>query len=148
MSYKTSRAVMQKSSSNKNPEVILFYDGHCALCNGAVSWILRWDERQRFHFAALQSETGERFINANPEFRKIDSIILKDHERIYTHSSAVLRVVHITGGLWRLFEIFWIVPKFLRDWIYRGIAKVRYRIFGKYDACPMPPVKWRDRFLW
>ncbi len=138
---------MPRSSSNSEPEILLFYDGYCALCNGAVNWILRWDKRQRFSFAALQGETGISFLNRNPQYRKVDSIILKDHDRVYTHSSAILKVIHITGGAWRIFEVFWIVPKFLRDWIYRGIAKIRYRLFGKYDACPLPPEQWRKRFL-
>ncbi|NVK28938.1 MAG: DUF393 domain-containing protein [Flavobacteriia bacterium] len=136
---------MPKSSSD-NASPLLLYDGHCALCNGAVSWILKWDRRQRFTFAPLQGPTAAEIISEHPELSKIDSLILVEGNRIRTHSSAALRVAMIVGGLWKALGILYILPKFIRDWGYNGIARIRYRTFGRYDACPMPPVEWRHRF--
>ena len=40
-----------------------------------------------------------------------------------------------------------VVPRALREWGYRLIARNRYRIFGRYDTCPMPTEETRSRFL-
>lgn len=125
---------------------LLFYDGHCALCNGAVSFILKYDSKHQFNFAALTGQTAKAHLESFPELAEMDSLILWDKQKNYTRSSAALRVCMILGGFWKTFAILYIIPKFIRDWVYDGIARVRYKWFGKYDACPLPPAEWRTRF--
>lgn len=141
---------MPKSLSNKEREdesPLLFYDGHCALCNGAVNRLIKADKHQRFSFAPLQGTTAEKAFQNYPELRDIDSLILFVNGKIYTRSDAAIRSATLLGGAWRLAGCFYIFPKFFRDWVYDGVARVRYKWFGKYDACPLPPVEWRSRFL-
>ncbi len=40
-----------------------------------------------------------------------------------------------------------LVPRPLADMLYRAVARNRYRIFGRFDVCQLPPPGWRERFL-
>lgn len=126
---------------------LLFYDGHCALCNGAVNFILKRDKKTRFRFAPIQGTTIESLYKEHPELQEIDSLILISGQKIYIRSDAAIEIATIIGGGWKLMRAFRIIPAFIRNWLYDGIARVRYRWFGRYDTCPMPPSEWRDRFL-
>jgi predicted DCC family thiol-disulfide oxidoreductase YuxK len=68
-------------------------------------------------------------------------------ERALTRSQAALWAVSRVGGIWRLFAIAKLIPLSLREGLYRFIARRRYRIFGKYDQCPLPRPEDRDKFL-
>ncbi|TNE28739.1 MAG: DUF393 domain-containing protein [Bacteroidetes bacterium] len=126
---------------------LLFYDGHCALCNGAVSFILKRDVRVQFKMAPLQGVTAQSFLNKHPELAGLDSLILLHKGKVYTQSDAALHCASIIGKGWQLTKIFYLIPRGFRNWVYDGIAKVRYRWFGKYEACPLPPPEWRSQFL-
>lgn len=135
------------SDSPSRPPLLLF-DGVCNLCHGAVQWILKRDRKKRFRFAALQSQAGrEAMAEAGHEGPIADSVVVIDGERIYERSSAALKVASLLGFPWRLLMIFWIIPRPIRDAIYRWIARNRYRWFGKKDACPMPTPETIARFL-
>jgi len=133
-----------------NQEAIILFDGVCNLCNGAVNFIIDHDPQMNFKFAAIQSKTGSRLMqelkistsNLTPE-----SIILIEQNRFYTHSTAVLKIALQLKGFWKLTYSFILVPKFLRDWAYRLIAKNRYRWFGKQESCRIPTPELTERFI-
>jgi predicted DCC family thiol-disulfide oxidoreductase YuxK len=39
------------------------------------------------------------------------------------------------------------IPRPVRDWGYGVVARNRYRMFGKYESCPVPSAETRGRFL-
>lgn len=131
---------------------VLLYDGVCALCNGAVKKILRDDEVGTMRFAALDSEYARQVIGRHPELAGVDSFVIVDNpgeptEGIHIRSDAVLRVIDYLGSTRRARLIGLLVPRPLRDAAYRLVARIRYRMFGKYDTCPVPPPEVRARFL-
>lgn len=128
----------------------LFYDGTCALCHGAVRFVLARDpEGRAFRFAPIGSAA---FRAAAPEHVRAglpDSLVLAtDDGRLLTRSDAVLHLLERLGGGWRaLARAGRIVPRGLRDALYDLVARVRYRVFGrKDDACPVIPKALRSRF--
>lgn len=123
------------------------YDGHCALCNGWVAFLLRVDRGGALRFAPISGSTSRDLIDRHPELQSLDTLILIEGERISVRSTAVLRIFRYLGGLWRMFEIGWLVPREIRDSLYDVVAFWRYRLFGRYDACPLPPAESRLRFL-
>ena len=133
---------------------IVLYDGVCGLCNRLVQFILKRDRNDRFRFAALQSEFGRRILlrhGRDPEVLDTVYLVL-DHgqpnERVLTRNDAVAAVLEELGGIWRPFgEFLRFLPRSLRDWQYNLIARNRYRLFGKYDVCPVPDPKIRHKFL-
>ena len=131
------------------PATILF-DGVCNLCNGFVQFIIRHDPAGRFHFASLQSEAGRALIAAHgitAVAADPESVLLVDQGKVYSHSTAVLRILRKLGGAWRLLYIGMVVPRFVRDATYRFVARNRYRWFGREDACMMPTPELAQRFL-
>jgi len=128
---------------------LLLYDGVCALCNGTVRFVLRRDRAGLVRFAPLGGETATRFLAGHPELARVDSMIWIDARgRAHTRSDAALAVARQLGGAWGvLAALARLVPRPLRDAAYDLVARVRYRVFGRYDVCPLPPAASRARFL-
>lgn len=133
---------------------ILLYDGVCGLCNRFVQFILRRDRGALFRFASLQSPFAASTLSrraTNPSTLDTICVVLnynETNESILTRSDAVIFVLKQLGGFWRFCAwVLQLVPRSLRDWKYRLIARHRYRIFGRYDTCPLPTANDRARFL-
>ncbi len=129
-------------------ERILFFDGVCNLCNGTVQWVIRQDSQQAIQFAALQSETAKlKLSSSGIDVQKLESLVFLEDGVVYTHSDAALRLARVLGSPWSWVGIFIYVPKFIRDTVYRFIAKNRYAWFGKQESCLMPTPDLKKRFL-
>jgi predicted DCC family thiol-disulfide oxidoreductase YuxK len=132
---------------------VLLYDGLCGFCNKGVQRILRYDKRKTMFFAALQSDYGKSILTRHPELAGIDSLVFVEPlefaylERVFVRSDALLRVAGYLGGLWKFSLAAYIIPRSIRDYLYDQFAKRRYRWFGKYDTCMLPPPEVRARFL-
>jgi predicted DCC family thiol-disulfide oxidoreductase YuxK len=126
----------------------VLFDGVCNLCNSSVQFLIRKDRQARLRFASLQSEFGQAVLQKfNLPQNNFNSFVLLEGEKIYLRSSAALRITRYLGGFWRVFQIFWIVPPFVRDAIYDFIAKNRYKWFGKKPECMLPSPELKERFL-
>ncbi len=127
---------------------IILFDGVCNFCNNSVNFIIERDRAGYFKFAPLQSEVSERLLAENGIDRiETDSVVLIEDGRVYTHSTAALRIARRLAGPWRWFYYLTYVPAFLRDGAYRLFAKYRYALFGKKDECMLPSPEIRARFL-
>ena len=129
------------------PPIILF-DGICNLCNGAVNFIIRQDRKKTFRFAALQSAAGQQLLqqyHLSPS--DFNSFILIDQNKYYQQSTAALKVAAKLSWYWQWTQLFWIIPRFLRDIVYNIIAKYRYVWFGKKEQCMLPTPEIKDRFI-
>ena len=130
-----------------NDRIILF-DGFCNLCNGFVNFVINRDRKSRFKFGALQSKTSDMLLNVfDKNNGKIYSVMYIENGKLYSESTAVLRICRKLNGIWPLAYIFIIIPKFFRDWIYRFVAKNRYKWFGKRDVCRVPEPGIEERFI-
>jgi predicted DCC family thiol-disulfide oxidoreductase YuxK len=133
-------------SSTQSP--ILLFDGVCNLCNSSVQWVIEHDPAAKFRFASLQSETGQRLLQAHHlPTGELNTVVLVDGGKAYTQSDVPLRIVGKLGGLWPVFQVFFIVPRPLRNAVYDWIARNRYRWFGKKEACWLPTPDLKARFL-
>jgi predicted DCC family thiol-disulfide oxidoreductase YuxK len=129
---------------------VVLFDGVCNLCNATVNFIIDRDPAGYFRFAALQSEPGAATLarhGAAAPAGDPDSICLEERGRLYVRSSAVLRITRRLRGAWKLLFVFIIVPRPLRDLVYRWVARNRYRWFGREESCRMPTAELRARFL-
>lgn len=128
---------------------IVFYDGQCILCNKSVQFLLNQDIHQKLSFATLQSEIAQKMLLSG-EFN-IDeipqSVVFFDGTKMFTKSDAVFEALRQANGKKSWLSYFKIIPKFIRDFAYKIVAKNRYKWFGKADSCILPPEKWKDRFL-
>lgn len=127
---------------------VILFDGVCNFCNGAVNFIIARDKAGYFKFAPLQSEVGERLLAENGIDKiETDSVVLIEDGKVYTYSTAALRVARKFDGIWSWAYAFIVVPKPVRDFFYRLFAKYRYKLFGKKDECMLPTPEIRARFL-
>ncbi len=127
---------------------LVFFDGVCNLCNGTVQFLLKIDKDQRLQFGSLQGETAKKNLpayNISPD--KLSSIIFIHSNKVYTESSAVLEIFWVIGGPWTILYVFKIIPAFLRNGLYRLVARYRYHWFGKKDQCMIPSPSLKSRFL-
>lgn len=132
-----------------NKKIILF-DGVCNLCNNAILMVIKYDRKNNFAFAALQSESGKKIIeNLQIDISKTDSIILfEPQSSTYSiKSTAALKIMGHFGGFWILTKLGWIFPLVFRDFIYDYIAQNRYKWFGKKDNCMIPTPELNSKFL-
>lgn len=128
---------------------VLYFDGLCNLCNGAVQYIIRHDKQGLFRFASLQSEAGRQVQDVyRKQYGQVpDSLILQVNDKIYSRSDAALRAAILTHRWAALSKVCLVIPKFIRDGIYNIIAKNRYRWFGKKESCMIPTPELQSRFL-
>jgi predicted DCC family thiol-disulfide oxidoreductase YuxK len=128
---------------------IILFDGVCNLCNESVLKVIKYDKKNTFLFAALQSETGKKITDyLKIDISKVDSIILYEPTITYDlRSTAALRIMKDFGGLWYLSQIGLILPEAFRDYIYDFIAKNRYKWFGKKENCMIPSPELKAKFL-
>ena len=134
------------------PQVLL-YDGLCGFCDGTVQFILRHDRKKTLRFATLQGDYAREILARHPELAGVDSLVLVERdassgsERVSVRSAAALGIAKDLGGAWHLARVIAIIPRFIRDYGYDSFAKIRYRVFGQYDSCPIPTAEQRARFI-
>jgi predicted DCC family thiol-disulfide oxidoreductase YuxK len=134
-------------------EHLVLYDGVCALCHGSVRFVLPRDRHHHFDFAPLQSATGRAWLSRmgkSPD--DLDTFVVVLHYRgvaptMLTKGRAALFVAGRLGFPWRLFTILRALPTAILNASYDLIARNRYRLFGRYDVCPLPPPEQRSRFV-
>lgn len=127
---------------------VIFFDGFCNLCNGAVQFILKQDRKDVFRLAALQSDAAASYLVHNRiENIGADSIVLFEDGKIYTRSTAALRIARRLSGAWPALYAFILIPRFIRDFFYDLIAKNRYKVWGKRDTCMLPGPDTEKKFL-
>ena len=139
---------MATSHSNNSLQPLLLYDGVCLLCNGLIKFVLKADKKGKIYISPLQSEYAARRLEGTeiiPE--DLDRVVLIANDEFYTSSRAVLELFGLLGFPYQILYIFRIVPSFIRDAVYRWIARNRYRWFGKADACLLPDKRFMDRFI-
>lgn len=138
--------------TSQSRDLVLLYDGLCGFCNGTVQFILARDHGGSMRFAPLQGDFARETFARHPDLRGIDSLVLVERgatpadERVLVRSEAVLGIADYLGGAWRAARALRLVPRALRDWGYDLFARFRYRLFGRYDACPVPSPEVRARF--
>jgi predicted DCC family thiol-disulfide oxidoreductase YuxK len=127
---------------------IIVFDAECILCSANAQFVLTHDRAGRFRLASMQGEAGSALFRrhgidpADP-----DTLIVVDGDRVLRDSDAILSIYAGLGWPWRAASIFKLVPRFVRDRVYRFIARNRYRLFGRRETCWLPAPKHRARML-
>jgi predicted DCC family thiol-disulfide oxidoreductase YuxK len=131
--------------AGKNP--IVYFDGVCNLCNRAVALLLRWDRKRILRFASLQGETARERIGESDGAPETWSMLYEDEAGLHDRSTAALRIVNRLGWPYMIAALGLLVPRPVRDAVYRVVARNRYRWFGKRDTCRIPTPEERSVFL-
>ena len=137
--------------SESRTDHIVFYDGYCVLCSKSIDFILSRDISDSFQFASLQSEFAQRVLPERgypiANIKNLSNIVYLRHNDIKIKSDAVLSILWDLGGFYKISCLVYFLPRFVRDFGYDRLAKLRYRVFGKLDACRVPTAREMSRFL-
>jgi predicted DCC family thiol-disulfide oxidoreductase YuxK len=127
---------------------LLLFDGHCAFCHANVRFAMKEDQHRLIRFAPLAGEEAAQALKDVPRYWNGDSIVLVDERGHSVKSRAVAGVLEHLGGLWFLLgRALRAVPRPIADAGYDFIGRMRYRLGGKVEYCPMPtsPVQREHR---
>lgn len=140
------RNAPEANSSFVNAAVL--FDGVCNLCHGSVLFIVDRDPKARFRFASLQSDEARALLEPySPKPADLSSVLLIENGALYDRSTAALRIARRLKGFWPLMFALIVIPKPLRDAVYRIIARNRYRWFGRTESCRIPTPELSGRFI-
>ena len=126
---------------------LLLFDGTCGLCDRSVQFVLRHDRAGIFRYAPLGGALAREVMARHPALRDVDSVVLVSRDGAWIKSSAAIRIARRLGLPWRIGVLGALVPQVLRDWAYDQVARRRYRIWGRVEACTLPDAAERARFL-
>jgi predicted DCC family thiol-disulfide oxidoreductase YuxK len=127
---------------------IILFDGVCNLCNASINYVIDRDKQKYFRYAALQSKSGETYLNKfNMPADVFNTIVLVEGDKFYTRSTAALRIAKKMDGAWPLLYTFIIIPTFIRNVVYDFVAKNRYKWFGREETCRIPTPELKSLFL-
>lgn len=127
---------------------VILFDGVCNLCSSSVQFVIKHDPKHYFHFASLQSSFGQEVLEKYKlPAADFDSFILLENGKVYTRSTAALKVIKKLNGLWPALYAFVIIPPFIRNAVYNFIARNRYQWFGKQEACWLPTPELKELFI-
>jgi predicted DCC family thiol-disulfide oxidoreductase YuxK len=125
---------------------LFVFDGACVLCSGGASWIMKRDRAEKIAFTPAAGDLGAALYR-HYGLKIDDTYLFIAHGQAYGLSEGYFRVAGELGGAWQLLKLFRFVPRRLRDWAYRRIARNRYRWFGKVEACALLTPEQRARLL-
>ncbi|WP_042455499.1 thiol-disulfide oxidoreductase DCC family protein [Neobacillus dielmonensis] len=128
-------------------ERIILFDGVCNLCTGSVQFILKRDPNGSFQFASLQGDMGQKLLKQYNLPTSLNSFLLIEDGKPFMESTAALRVCLHLKGAWKLLGALLLIPRPIRDLLYKIIARNRYKWFGKRESCMLPLPEWKNRFL-
>lgn len=139
--------VLDGYDATKRGDLVIF-DGVCNLCEASVNFIIHHDKNGIFRFVPSQSEFGnilqQRYALT---IASLDTIVLIHNGEVFTESEAAVRIASSLDGRWRLLGLARLIPRLVRDWLYRRIVNNRYAWFGRKDVCLIPTLEVRGRFL-
>lgn len=130
----------------KQGEIIVYFDIECLICDGFVQFLLKRDTKATMKFGDFR--TFHEHHKSITMDKIPDSIVLEDEQgNIFFESDAVLLILKHLPRPWSFLYYLRIIPRFIRNAVYRFVASVRYKLFGKKDSCELPSPALRDRFI-
>ncbi|PIF47278.1 putative DCC family thiol-disulfide oxidoreductase YuxK [Chryseobacterium sp. 52] len=132
---------------NWKDKYIVFFDGDCGICNFWVQWILERDKNNKFMFASLQSDFGQKFLSERGlESKVFNTLYLwKPGHYYFIKSRAVLQIATILGGIYKLSAAGKILPVFLSDKMYDLVSKNRMKLANQ--KCFLPDQNQKKKFI-
>lgn len=131
---------------DSGPVVVM--DGTCVVCSFGARLIARFDRRGRFRICRAQSATGHALlVHYGLAADDPETWLLLADGRAYGSVDAMIRAGRLIGGVGWLLQPARLLPRPLRDWCYRRLARNRYRLFGRTDMCALPDPRLRARLM-
>ena len=127
---------------------IILFDAICVICNGWAKFLIQHDQHQKFKLASVQSPLGEAILkHYGMSTEQYSTMVVILNGQRYLESTALLKVMQHLGLPFSLMNSGYLMPRPLRDFLYRRIALNRYQLFGTTDQCLLPSAENKQHFL-
>jgi len=127
---------------------VVIFDGVCNLCNGVVDFIIKRDPKGQFCFTPMQSDLAKELATQYYDDKNtIDTLLLIKNGDVYVRTNAALEIAKDLSGYWALLRMLRLLPRPVRDFLYRIVARNRYSLFGKRKNCRVPTKDLLNRFV-
>lgn len=139
---------VDRTSAQQATDKVVLFDGVCRLCSTWARFLIRFDRKKRLKLASVQSDAGQSILKSHGfPTDTFHTMLFVDNGVLYERSSAFIRVMTVLPMPWKLASAVRIIPLHIRDWVYDLIARNRYRWFGRFDVCAVPPPDHEGRYL-
>ena len=129
---------------NNTEKSIIFFDGHCTICNFFVTFMFKIDKKKKLYYAPLQGKTADKILTNK---KNNTTVIFYTNKNEFVYSTALIKILEFLDFPWRLVVIFYLIPRFIRDTIYKIISKYRYLFFKQKKQCRIPTKEESKYFL-
>jgi predicted DCC family thiol-disulfide oxidoreductase YuxK len=128
---------------------IVLFDGFCNFCNATVLQIIKYDKNDQLKFSSLQSDFGKKTLTSlKMDANELNTVIfIKNDNEIYTESTAILEIIKMLEGFPKVFLLFGVLPRQVRDFIYKKFSNNRYKLFGMKETCMIPTLELKEKFI-
>lgn len=127
---------------------VAFMDGNCALCSFGARLITRFDRKEKFRICPIQSDLGRAVLHhysIDPDAPETWLLLIDG--KALTSMDAMIVAGAKVGGIGWLLQPLRLMPRVLRNWLYRRIARNRYALFGRTDLCALPDPALQRRLI-
>ncbi len=139
---------LDRTSASQTADKVVLFDGVCRLCSAWARFLIRCDRKKQLRLASVQSDAGQSILESHGfPTGSFHTMLFFDNGVLYERSSAFIRVMTALPMPWKLASVVRIIPLQIRDWVYDRIARNRYRLFGRFDVCAVPPPDHEGRYL-
>ena len=120
--------------------MIVLIDGDCALCVGLVEWLGKRIPTQKLTpeniiFVPGESDWGTELL-AEAGITGFDSVVVLNNGLVLQEGDAALALAEVLPRRWKvLAAVGNVVPRPLRNALYRWVAKNRISWFGRKEVC-------------
>ncbi len=128
---------------------VLFFDGDCAFCSASVRRAFQFDTHRRLRYSPLQGKlAAEKGFSSFASKSGGTMVLMRESDgKVFLRSDAAIELARALGGVWRIFSLAVLIPRFIRDGVYRWIANHRYWFSSKGDFCVLPDPEMEKRIL-
>ncbi len=125
---------------------VIYFDGVCNLCDGFISFLFRLGLQENMRVTSLQGDYAKESLPSQMT-ENLSSVIYQREGEFLKESHAVIMILSDLKWYFKPILVLLILPSFLRDGLYRWVAKNRYRFFGKKETCRLPTENEKGMFL-
>ena len=127
---------------------IAVMDADCAICTLGARMIHKLDRTGDVRICPVQTELGQRLMRAHGvDPGDPETWLLIEGGRVWRDAEAIIRIGQRSGGWGRLAIALRLLPRPIRDWLYRRLARNRYAQFGHADMCAVPDPAFQARLI-
>jgi predicted DCC family thiol-disulfide oxidoreductase YuxK len=101
------------------------------MCSKAMQFIRKIDTKNHICLLPIAQ------LPADAALTEDTVVFIDDRQHVYYFSAAVIQCLYAIGGVFKMVYVAYIIPKFMRDALYKFVARNRKRFF-KCSTCSLP----------